>query len=82
MSEENIKIANVSIKRSETDHELLTIKQYLKMPIADRFKMVEQRRIEFIDFSGAKIPLLLGLRVLREFVKKMKSDGTYLDFLK
>lgn len=68
-------IAQVSIKNSETDYDVISLFQFLKKGVAERTALVTAKRIEFIDFHGGKVPLLDGLRAITSLIKKLREEG-------
>ena len=74
-------IAQVSIKNSETDYDVISLFQFLKKGIAERTALVTAKRVEFIDFKGNKVPLLEGLRAITTLIKKLREEGTLISSL-
>ena len=68
-------IAQVSIKNSETDYDVISLFQFLKKGIVERTALVTAKKIEFIDYHGEKVPLLEGLRAITALVKKLREEG-------
>lgn len=78
---QTINIAQVSIKLSETSFDLITLHQFLKLPLSDRHSMIRQQRVEFIDIVGDKIKLIDGLKAITELIKNLREEGKYNDYL-
>lgn len=68
-------IAQVSIKNSETDYDVITLFQFLKKNVAERTELVTAKRVEFIDYQGNKIALLAGLQAITALIKKLREEG-------
>jgi len=77
-----IDIANVSIKRSASDHELISVKQFFQISIQERMVLVKDNKVEFIDFEGNKIPTMDGLKQISKLVKYLNSNGLLKEFKK
>jgi len=73
---DTVNIANVSVQKSATDHELITLHQFLKKPAMDRFNLVKDKKVEFIDYNGDKINTLLALKEITELIKSLRKEGT------
>ncbi len=71
-------IAQVSIKNSETDYNVVSLAQFLKKNVMERTALITSKRVEFIDFHGNKIPLLEGLRAVTLLMKQLREEGTLL----
>jgi len=76
-----INIAQVSIKNSDTHFDLISLHQFLKLPITKRHDLIKQQMIEFIDETGGKIKLIDGLRAITDLIKRLREEGTYMDFI-
>lgn len=76
-----VNIANVSIKRSNTNFDLISLHQFLKIPSFERHDMIKQHMVEFIDISGGKIKLIDGLKAITELIKQLRNEGKYSEFL-
>lgn len=75
MMENEVTIAQVSIKNSDTDFELITLHEFLKKPAFERSNLIIAKRVEFIDFSGVKIPTLDALKSITSLIKKLREEG-------
>ncbi len=74
-------IAQVSIKNSETDYDIISLFQFLKKGVAERTELVKTQRIEFIDFHGDKVSLLDGLRAITALIKNLREEGVLISNL-
>ncbi|MGK7393921.1 MAG: hypothetical protein ACNS62_05095 [Candidatus Cyclobacteriaceae bacterium M3_2C_046] len=79
---DKITIANVAIRRSATDHELLPLHSFLKIPLSQRHQLISQKSVEFIDFSGKKIPFLDALKSITALIQQLRSEGKYGEYMK
>ena len=68
-------IAQVSIKNSETDYDVISLLHFLKKNVAERTALVTSKKVEFIDFHGNKIPLLQALRSITLLIKNLREAG-------
>lgn len=75
-------IGQISLKRSDTDYEMITLHQFLKKDVKERTDLVMQKRVQFFDFKGNSIPLLDALRSITELFKKLRAEGILLNDLK
>ena len=73
--ENEVNIAQVSIKNSDTDFDLITLHEFLKKPAFERTDMIMKKRVEFIDFSGNKVPTLEALKAITALIKKLREEG-------
>ncbi|WPP48432.1 hypothetical protein [Catalinimonas niigatensis] len=71
-------IAQVAIKKSETDYEVITLFQFLKKSAIERTELVVGKKVEFIDYKGGKVPLLEGLKAITLLIKKLREEGQLL----
>ncbi len=55
---ENINIAQVSICSSETNFDLVTLHQFLKIPSLKRNELIMQQKVEFIDIYMQKLSII------------------------
>ncbi|UZR99053.1 hypothetical protein [Chondrinema litorale] len=78
---ENINIAQVSICSSDTNFDLVTLHQFLKIPSLKRNELIMQQKIEFIDIAGDKINLIDGLRAITSLIKKLREEGSYSNYI-
>ncbi|MEQ9439280.1 MAG: hypothetical protein RIG62_09535 [Cyclobacteriaceae bacterium] len=69
-------IAQVAIKHSETDYQIITLHEFLKKGTAERTSLVLGKKVEFIDFQGDKISLLEALKAITELIKQLRAEGT------
>lgn len=69
-------IAQVAIKNSETDYQIITLHEFLKKGTAERTALVIGKKVEFIDFEGNKINLVVALKSITELIKKLRTEGT------
>ena len=76
-----INIAQVSIKTSDTNFDLITLHQFFKIPALKRHDMIKAQQVEFIDVKGEKIKLLDALKAITELIKKLREEGTYTQFV-
>lgn len=76
----NIPIFNVSVKRSETDHELLSVENFIKIPIAERNKLIMSRAVQFFDEHGQTIPLVTAMAMLTDILKQLREQGAKIVF--
>lgn len=77
----DIIIANVSIKNSDTSYDLVTLHQFLNLPLTKRHDLIKSQQIEFIDNVGSKIKLIDGLKAITGLIKKLREEGKYADFM-
>jgi len=75
--EQEINIAQVSVKNSDTDYDLITLHEFLKKSAGERTELVMQKRIEFINYQGGKIPLLEALKAITALIKKLREEGKF-----
>lgn len=75
-------IANVSVKNSDTSYDLITLHQFLKLPLTKRHELIKTQQVEFIDNIGDKIKLIDGLKAITELIKNLREEGKYSDFIK
>ena len=78
---QEINIAQVSIKTSDTNFDLITLHQFFKIPALKRHDMIKAQQVEFIDATGNKIKLLDALKAITELIKKLREEGTYSQFV-
>lgn len=71
-------IAQVAIKNSDTDYEIISLFQFLKKSAIERTELVVGKKVEFIDFNGSKVPLLEGLKAITLLIKKLREEGQLL----
>lgn len=69
-------IAQVSIRNSETDYDVVSLTQFLKKNVMERTTLITSKRVEFIDFHGNKVPLLEGLKAITLLMKQLREEGT------
>lgn len=69
-------IAQISVKRSDTDHEILTPQEFIKLSFTERTRLIQQRAVEFIDFNGEKVSLLAGMKELTRIIQKLRETGS------
>ncbi len=69
-------IAQVSIKNSETDYDVVSLAHFLKKNAMERTTLITSKRIEFVNFNGNKIPLLEGLKAITALMKQLREEGT------
>lgn len=74
-------IAQVSIKRSDTNWDLITLHQFLKIPPLDRNTIIREQGVEFIDGNGDKIKLIDALKSITELIKRLREDNKFYDFI-
>ena len=74
-------IAQVSVKNSETDYDIISLFQFLKKGVVERTELVKAQQIEFIDFHGDKVSLLEGLRAITTLIKKLREEGVLISNL-
>jgi len=74
---DKITIANVVIRRSGTDHELLPLHSFLKIPLSQRHQLISQKNVEFIDYKGGKIPFLDALKSITALIQQLRTEGKY-----
>ena len=78
---EEVNIAQVSVKTSDTNFDLITLHQFFKIPALKRFELTKAQSVEFIDIQVNKIKLLDALKAITELIKKLRQEGTYPDFV-
>lgn len=78
---EEVNIAQVSIKTSDTNYDLITLHQFFKISALKRHDMIKAQQIEFIDISGKKIKLIDALKSITELIKKLREEGTYSQYM-
>ena len=71
-------IAQVSLKKSSTDYELITLHQFLKKDVKERTDLVMRKMVQFFDYQGNQIPTVDALRAITELIKKLRSEGKLL----
>jgi hypothetical protein len=71
-------IAQVALKKSDTDYEVITLFQFLTKSPVERTELVVGKKVEFIDYKGGKIPLLEGLKAITFLIKKLREEGQLL----
>lgn len=71
-------IAQVAIKKSDTDYEVISLFQFLKKSVVERTELVVAKKVEFIDYQGSKVPLLEGLKAITLLIKKLREEGQLL----
>ena len=71
-------IAQVSLKRSNTDYELITLHQFLKKDVKERTDLVMNKQVQFFDFQGNQVPIVEALKSITELIKKLRSEGKLL----
>jgi len=71
-------IAQVSLKKSNTDYELITLHQFLKKDVKERTDLVMRKMVQFFDYQGNQIPTVEALRSITELIKKLRSEGKLL----
>ncbi len=69
-------IAQVSIKNTETDYEVISLTQFLQKNVIERTTLITSKRVEFVDFHGNKIPLLDGLKAITLLMRQLREQGT------
>lgn len=74
-------IAQVSIKNTETDYDVISLTQFLKKNVVERTMLITSKRVEFVDFHGNKIPLLEGLKAITVLMRQLREEGTLVDNL-
>ncbi|MEM8966757.1 MAG: hypothetical protein AAGE93_10090 [Bacteroidota bacterium] len=82
ISNNDTNIAQVAIKNSETDYQIITLHEFLKKGSSERTSLVLGKKAEFIDFEGNKINLLEALKSITELIKKLRSEGTLVDSMR
>lgn len=75
--EKEVNIAQVSVKNSDTDYDLITLHEFLKKGAGERTELVVQRRVEFINYQGGKIPTLEALKSITALIKKLREEGKF-----
>ena len=75
--ENEANIAQVSVKNSDTDYALITLHEFLKKGASERTELVMQKKAEFIDFKGNKIPTLVALKSITALIKKLREEGKF-----
>ena len=75
-------IAQVSLKRSNTDYELITLHQFLKKDVKERTELVMKKMVQFFDYQGNQVPTVEALKSITELIKKLRSEGKLLADLK
>jgi hypothetical protein len=78
----DINIAQVSIRTSGTNFDLISLHQFLNIPALKRHELIRKQHVEFLDTLGNKINFLDGLKSITALIKKLREDGSYMDFLK
>jgi len=79
---DKITIANVVIRRSGTDHELLPLHSFLRIPLSERHQLISQKNVEFIDFKGDKIPFLDALKSITSLIQQLRTEGRFGEYMK
>ncbi|MGB3617363.1 MAG: hypothetical protein WBA12_04540 [Catalinimonas sp.] len=79
---EQTNIAQIVIKLSATDHQVITLFEFLKKDISERTQLITSRKLEFVDFEGEKIPKLVALRAITSLIKKLREEGTLVSMMK
>ena len=82
ISNNDTNIAQVAIKNSETDYQIITLHEFLKKGSSERTSLVLGKKAEFIDFERNKINLLEALKSITELIKKLRSEGTLVDSMR
>jgi len=77
----DINIAQVSIRTSGTNFDLISLHQFLNIPALKRHELIRKQHVEFIDIRGNKISFLEGLKAITALIKKLREDGSYMDFI-
>ena len=72
----NTNIAQVAIKHSETDYQIITLHEFLKKGSTERTSLVLAKKVEFINFEGGKIPMLEALKAITDLIKQLRAEGT------
>jgi hypothetical protein len=75
--ENEANIAQVSVKNSDTDYDLITLHEFLKKAASERTELVMQKRVEFINYKGGKIPTLDALKSITALIKKLREEGKF-----
>ncbi len=78
---DKITIANVVIRKSGTDHEIMPLHSFLKIPVSQRHQLISQKNVEFIDFKGGKIPFLDALKLITALIQQLRNEGKYGEFM-
>jgi hypothetical protein len=77
----DIPIANVSIKKSETDYELVSIEDFLKIPVQERTQMIMARAVQFFDEKGNNISLATAMVMITNLLKQLREAGVLLNVM-
>ncbi|SDL28858.1 Ammonium Transporter Family [Catalinimonas alkaloidigena] len=75
-------IAQVAVKQSDTDFEVMSLLQFLKINALERNKLVMAKRVEFVDFEGNKISILSALTAITALMAKLRADNQLVTALK
>lgn len=77
----DVLIAHVSVKKSDRNFDLISLHQFLKMPLNKRHDLIKDQKIEFIDTLGEKVKLVDGLKAITDLIKKLREEGKYSEFI-